>query len=65
METVKMHLFSDMFVMLGRSLRHIFRSMDTIITVAVMPILAWVLKSSRTACLVKGSVANRLGAMAR
>lgn len=38
METVKMHLFSDMFVMLGRSLRHIFRSMDTIITVAVMPI---------------------------
>ncbi|HWQ99164.1 MAG TPA: ABC transporter permease [Clostridia bacterium] len=38
METVKMHLFSDMFVMLGRSLRHIFRSVDTIITVAVMPI---------------------------
>jgi ABC-2 type transport system permease protein len=38
METVKTHLFSDMFVMLGRSLRHIFRSVDTIITVAVMPI---------------------------
>lgn len=38
MESVKTHLFSDMFVMLGRSLRHIFRSMDTIITVAMMPI---------------------------
>ena len=30
--------FSDMSVMLGRSLRHIFRSMDTIIKVALMPI---------------------------
>jgi ABC-2 type transport system permease protein len=29
---------SDMSVMLGRSMRHIFRSMDTIIKVAVMPI---------------------------
>ena len=38
METIKRHTFSDMFVMLGRSMRHIFRSMDTIITVAVMPI---------------------------
>lgn len=27
-----------MFVMLGRSLKHIFRSLDTIITVALMPI---------------------------
>ncbi len=32
------YFFSDMSVMLGRSLRHIFRSMDTIITVAIMPI---------------------------
>src|SRR5512140_180542 len=32
------HLFSDMGVMLGRSMRHIFRSMDTIITVTIMPI---------------------------
>ncbi len=32
------HFFSDMDVMLGRSMRHIFRSMDTIITVTVMPI---------------------------
>jgi ABC-2 type transport system permease protein len=32
-------LFSDMSVMLGRSMRHIFRSMDTIIKVALMPIL--------------------------
>jgi ABC-2 type transport system permease protein len=32
------HFLSDMGVMLGRSLRHIFRSMDTIITVTIMPI---------------------------
>src|SRR5512140_107515 len=32
------HLFSDMGVMLGRSMRHIFRSIDTIITVTIMPI---------------------------
>src|SRR5512140_1925746 len=35
---MKTHFFSDMGVMLGRSLRHIFRSMDTIITVALTPI---------------------------
>ncbi len=33
METIQNHFFSDMSVMLGRSMRHIFRSMDTIITV--------------------------------
>jgi ABC-2 type transport system permease protein len=38
METMKKHFFSDMGVMLGRSMRHIFRSMDTIITVALTPI---------------------------
>ncbi|MEC0266418.1 ABC transporter permease [Paenibacillus anseongense] len=38
METVKNHFFSDISVMLGRSMRHIFRSMDTIITVTIMPI---------------------------
>lgn len=32
------HFFSDMIVMLSRSLRHILRSMDTIITVTLMPI---------------------------
>lgn len=32
------HFMSDMGVMLGRSMRHIFRSMDTIITVTIMPI---------------------------
>jgi ABC-2 type transport system permease protein len=32
------HFFSDMGVMLGRSMRHIFRSLDTIITVTIMPI---------------------------
>jgi ABC-2 type transport system permease protein len=38
MEAIKRHYFSDMGVMLGRSMRHIFRSMDTIITVTIMPI---------------------------
>src|SRR5438045_9066841 len=38
METIQNHFFSDMSVMLGRSMRHIFRSMDTIITVTIMPI---------------------------
>lgn len=38
MEIVKKHFFSDMGVMLGRSMRHIFRSMDTIITVTITPI---------------------------
>ena len=32
------YFFSDMGVMLGRSMRHIFRSMDTIITVTITPI---------------------------
>ncbi|MDD1649289.1 MAG: ABC transporter permease [Methylococcaceae bacterium] len=32
------HYFSDLGVMLGRSMRHIFRSLDTIITVTIMPI---------------------------
>ena len=31
--------FGDMSVMLGRSMRHIFRSLDTIITVTIMPIM--------------------------
>lgn len=37
-ETVKTHFFSDMSVMCGRSMRHVFRSVDTIITVTIMPI---------------------------
>ena len=32
------HVFSDTSVMLGRSMRHVTRSMDTIITVTIMPI---------------------------
>lgn len=32
------HFFTDISVMLGRSMRHIFRSMDTIITVCITPI---------------------------
>ena len=39
METATTHNFSDMSVMLGRSMRHIFRSLDTIITVTIMPIM--------------------------
>jgi ABC-2 type transport system permease protein len=35
---VNKYFFSDTSVMLGRSLRHVTRSMDTIITVLVMPI---------------------------
>ncbi|WP_249219730.1 ABC transporter permease [Chitinophaga sp. HK235] len=38
METTKNYFFADMSVMLGRSMRHVFRSMDTIITVTIMPI---------------------------
>ncbi|HEX2906766.1 MAG TPA: ABC transporter permease [Phototrophicaceae bacterium] len=38
METTQKYFFSDMGVMLGRSMRHIFRSMDTIITVTITPI---------------------------
>lgn len=38
METTQRYFFSDMGVMLGRSMRHVFRSMDTIITCCIMPI---------------------------
>ena len=38
MQAIKTHFLSDLSVMLGRSMRHVFRSMDTIIKVAVMPI---------------------------
>ncbi|WP_343670822.1 ABC transporter permease [Chitinophaga sp.] len=40
METIiiKNYFLKDMGVMLGRSMRHIFRSLDTIITVTIMPI---------------------------
>ncbi len=38
MEKIHKHFFADMSVMLGRSMRHIFRSVDTIITVTIMPI---------------------------
>src|SRR5512139_2285591 len=33
------YVLSDMGIMLGRSMRHILRSMDTIITVTIMPIM--------------------------
>ena len=38
MDTIQTHFFADLSVMLGRSMRHIFRSMDTIITVTITPI---------------------------
>lgn len=38
METAKHHFITDISVMLGRSMRHIFRSLDTIITVCITPI---------------------------
>lgn len=38
MQAMRGHYFSDMGVMLGRSMRHVFRSMDTILKVAIMPI---------------------------
>ena len=38
MQAIKSHFLSDLGVMLGRSMRHVFRSMDTIIKVVVMPI---------------------------
>lgn len=37
------YFLSDMSVMLGRSMRHIFRSMDTIITVTITPIMIMLL----------------------
>src|SRR5262249_61326077 len=43
METTQTYFFSDMGVMLGRSMRHIFRSMDTIMTVTISPIVIMLL----------------------
>lgn len=43
MEAIRDHFLSDMGVMVGRSLRHIFRSMDTIITVTLTPIFMMLL----------------------
>ncbi|GHO73849.1 transport permease protein [Ktedonobacter sp. SOSP1-85] len=37
-EAIQKYFFSDMSVMLGRSMRHIFRSVDTIFTVTITPI---------------------------
>ena len=38
MESTPIYFFSDMSVMLGRSMRHIFRSLDTLMTVTLSPI---------------------------
>lgn len=38
MDTTRKYFFSDVFVMLGRSMKHITRSVDTLITTALMPV---------------------------
>lgn len=38
METVRTYFFIDLGVMFGRSMRHIFRSWDTIMTVTISPV---------------------------
>ena len=38
METIKNYFFRDMGVMLGRFMRHILRSRNALITVAIIPI---------------------------
>lgn len=38
MDVIQKHFFSDIVVMFERSMRHIFLSLDTIITVTIMPI---------------------------
>ncbi len=43
MTTIKNYFISDMSVMLGRSMRHIFRSFDTIMTVTITPIIMMLL----------------------
>src|SRR6202162_2220126 len=41
-ETIQNHFFSDLSVMLGRSMRHFFRSMDTIMPIAIMLLFVYV-----------------------
>ena len=43
MSMVRQSVFGDVAVMLGRSMRHIFRSFDTIITVTITPIVMMLL----------------------
>jgi ABC-2 type transport system permease protein len=43
MKTNNTYLINDMSVMLGRSMRHIFRSFDTIMTVTITPIIMMLL----------------------
>ena len=38
MEAIKNYYFMDMGVMFGRSMRHVFRSVDTIMTVTISPV---------------------------
>lgn len=38
MHAIKNYYFADMRIMFGRSMRHVTRSMDTIITVTIMPV---------------------------
>jgi ABC-2 type transport system permease protein len=43
MEATNRYFFNDMSVMLGRSMRHVFRSVDTIMTVCISPIVIMLL----------------------
>src|SRR4030042_2148576 len=52
------YLLSDMRVMLGRSMRHIFRSMDTIIKAALMPILFMLLFVYVFGCAIQSGTDN-------
>ena len=43
MEATKNYFFADLSVMLGRCMRHVFRSMDTIMTVCISPVVIMLL----------------------
>jgi len=43
MKSSKKYFFKDLSVMFGRSMRHVFRSMDTLITVSITPIMIMLL----------------------
>ncbi len=58
MGTTKNHHLSDMGVMLGRSMRHIFRSLDTIMTVTITPIIMMLLFVYVFGGAIKTGVAN-------
>jgi hypothetical protein len=52
------HFFGDTTVLLGRSMRHITRSLDTIITTAIMPVASCCCSST---CSAARSIPGRNG----